>query len=361
MTNYLKKLLLGNDLSSAEAFEAMNEIMSGRADQMQTAGLLMALAMKGETGEEIEAFARAMRAAAVAWPNAGASAATAIIDTCGTGGDSASILNISTIAAVVLSSFGNDMKFQVAKHGNRAVSSPTGSADVLEHLGIQIDVSHEAAASILNQVNICFLFAQSWHPAMRFAAPVRRALGVRTIFNILGPITNPAPLTHQLMGVFDRRFLVPVAKALAGLGRKHAFVIHSRDGLDEVSIAAATDYVEIQDGHVVKEGTWQPADFGIATTPIDSLRVSDRQESADRFERILKGEGTDIENRMVSVNAGVVLTLLQDNLSLLDARQMVVERLQSGAAFNSLQKWKSVQHTSSNDTESKANITSLRT
>jgi len=194
MIDYLKKVMQGEDLSSDEALRSMTEIMTGQAGEIRTAGFLIALALKGETGEEIESFARAMRKAAKPWPSR---EKFDIVDTCGTGGDASSLLNISTIAALVVSSMG----FKVAKHGNRAVSSPTGSADVLEELGINLEIPHEESVEALNEIGMCFLFAPAWHPAMRFAAPVRKALGVRTVFNILGPITNPAPITHQLMGV----------------------------------------------------------------------------------------------------------------------------------------------------------------
>jgi anthranilate phosphoribosyltransferase len=339
MVDLLKKLMQGKDLTSEEALHAMTEIMTGQAGEIRTAGFLIALALKGETGEEIEAFARAMRKAAKPWPSR---EKFDIVDTCGTGGDASSLLNISTIAALVVASMG----FKVAKHGNRAVSSPTGSADVLEELGINLEVPPDESVDALKEIGICFLFAPVWHPAMRYAAPVRRALGVRTVFNILGPITNPAPVTHQLMGVYDRRFLAPVARALVGLGRKRACVVHSHDGLDEISIAAPTDYILIDNGQIQSEGTWRPETFGIDSAPIDSLRVADRKESAARIERILRGKGDTVENLMVSVNAGAVISLLREDLSLSEARALVMDHLKSGRAIEILDRWRSFRNNS---------------
>lgn len=339
MIDYIKKLMQGEDLTSDEALRAMTEIMTGMAGEIRTAGFLIALALKGETGEEIESFARAMRKAARPWPSRDK---MDIVDTCGTGGDASSLLNISTIAALVIASMG----FKVAKHGNRAVSSPTGSADVLEELGINLEIPHEESVEALNEIGMCFLFAPAWHPAMRFAAPVRKALGVRTVFNILGPITNPAPVTHQLMGVYDRKFLAPVARALVGLGRKRAYVVHSHDGLDEISIAAPTDFIFIDNGRIQSEGTWHPEDFGISPTSLDSLVVANRKESADRFERILKGQGDAVENMMVSVNAGAVLSLLREDLNLAEARTAVYEHLKSGQALETLNRWRSFRNNS---------------
>lgn len=334
MTDCLKKLMRGEDLTTDEARHAMTQIMTGEAGEIRTAGFLIALALKGETGEEIEAFARAMRKAAVPWPT---EASVDVVDTCGTGGDASNLLNVSTVTALIAASMG----MKVAKHGNRGVSSGTGSADVLEELGIRLDVSHEEAAAALSDMGICFLFAPSWHPAMRHAGPVRKALGVRTVFNILGPITNPAPVTHQLMGVYDRRFLAPVARALAGLGRKNAYVVHSHDGLDEISIAAPTDFIHIVHGHIQSEGTWRPEDFGLdRPIPLDSLRIADRRESAQRFQRILSGQGTDAENQMVAVNTGALLTLVSEGLSLEEARRQVLAHLQSGRASDVLVRWK---------------------
>ena len=334
MVEYIKKLIRGEHLTGEEAFDAMKLIMQGEAGEISTAGFLVALAIKGVTSEEIESFSKAMRSAAERWPD---SNQMDIVDTCGTGGDSASLLNVSTITAFVIASMG----YHVAKHGNRAVSSPTGSADVLEELGVRIGTNPDESIALLKEIGICFLFAPNWHPAMEFAAPVRRVLSLQAVFNILGPITNPAPITHQLMGVYDKRFLKPIAGALAGLGRRRALVVHSHDGLDEISIQLPTDYIKIVDGRVESEGIFYPKDFGIEPTDMKTLKVENRQASAKRVEQILKGMGTEVENRMVSVNAAAVLTLFNDHLSLADAYQEVVDHLKSGKAYSTLERWRS--------------------
>lgn len=343
MVEYLKKLIAFQDLDEEEAFHVMNSIMTGEAGDIRTAGILVALAMKKEKGEEIEGFAKAMRKAAVRWAG---SKKFEILDTCGTGGDYANLINVSTLTAIVMASLG----YKVAKHGNRAISSSTGSADVLEDSGITIELNPEDAVECLEKVGITFLFAPKWHPAMKHVAPVRRTLGIRTVFNILGPITNPAPVTHQVMGVFSKEYILPVAKALIGLGRKNVYVIHSRDGLDEVSVAAPTDYVKIMNGRIVEEGTWQVEDFGFEPESLDALRVKDREDAIHRFIRILKGEGTDIENRMIAVNSAVALQLFED-ISLKEAVAKVIDTLRSGRAYQKYEEWKNFR--------SKSSVTSL--
>lgn len=332
INQYLKKVISYQNLTEEEAFSAMNKIMTGEAGEIRTAALLVALAMKKETGEEIEGFAKAMRKAAVRWPSR---EKYDILDTCGTGGDNANLLNISTITAVVLATLG----YKVAKHGNRAVSSPTGSADVLEECGINIEITHEEAAECLEKIGITFLYAPKWHPAMKYAAPVRKSLGVRTVFNILGPITNPAPVTHQIMGVFNKEYMPQIAQALTGLGRKNAYVIHSHDGLDEVSIAAPTDYIQIIDGKIAKEGTLQVEDFGIQPESLNSLKVKDRKESVERFLRIIKGEGTQTENKIVAINSALALTLFED-ISLKEATEKILDLLRSGKVNEKFEEWK---------------------
>jgi anthranilate phosphoribosyltransferase len=329
---YLKKVMSFEHLTEEEAYSVMNKIMTGEAGEIRTAGMLVALAMKKETGQEIEGFAKAMRKAAVRWPSR---ERYNILDTCGTGGDNANLLNISTITAVVMATLG----YKVAKHGNRAVSSATGSADVLEECGINIEISNEEAAECLEKVGITFLYAPKWHPAMKYAAPVRKTLGVRTVFNILGPITNPAPVTHQIMGVFSKDYMPQIALALTGLGRENAYVIHSHDGLDEVSIAAPTDYIQIQQGKIVKEGTFRVEDFGIKPESLDSLKVKDRRESVERFLRIIQGSGNQIENSIVAINSALALTLFED-ISLKDATEKILELLKTGKVYEKFEEWK---------------------
>ncbi|MCB1169269.1 MAG: anthranilate phosphoribosyltransferase [Leptospiraceae bacterium] len=343
MKDLLKKIIAGEDLTADEATRAMTSIMSGQAGEIQTAGFLTALALKGETGTEIEAFSRAMRKAAVTWPRR---SNPVILDTCGTGGDSSGIINVSTVAAMVLASMG----VSVAKHGNRAVSSPTGSADVLEELGISMGLKPEEVAECLEKVGMCFLFAPTWHPAMKFAAPVRKALGVRTVFNLLGPITNPAPVTHQIIGVFDGRFLEPLGDALAGLGRKGACVLHSRDGLDELSIAAPTDYILIREGRIEKKGQFRPEDFGIQPMDIASLKVADRKESASRVQAILEGKGSDTENAMMAANAALGYHIVFPDSDLKTSFDMCMDSLKAGRPMEVLQKWRTFHNSSASVT-----------
>ena len=328
----LNKIIHGNDLTAEEARQAMTAIMLGEAGDIRTAALLAALAVKGETGEEIQAFARSMRKAAVHWPGPDV---PVLADTCGTGGDSQGTLNISTIAAILLASMG----VPVAKHGNRAVSSKSGSADLLEQLGVRLDLEPREVAQCLERVGVCFLFAQKWHPAMKHAAPVRKGMGVRTVFNLLGPLTNPAPITHQVLGVFDGKFIEPIAEALAGLGRRGAYVVHSADGLDECSIAAETNFARVEAGVVVERGTLAPEDFGFKRAPLDTLRVADAEAARERSLAVLGGKGNDIENHVIAMNAGLLYAMTA-NTNWEAAAEASLAALRSGQALELVGRWK---------------------
>lgn len=331
MQEYLKKVVSRQDLTAEEASHAMTAIMTGEAGEISTAALLTALAMKGETPVEIEAFARSMRKAAVAWTGR---SEDAILDTCGTGGDRSNTINLSTLSALVLASAG----LKVAKHGNRAVSSSTGSADLLEALGISLGVqSPEVLDQCLNQTRIAFLFAQAWHPAMKHAGPVRRALGFRTVFNLLGPLTNPAPVTHQLVGVFDARFLEPVAATLLHLGRKAAYVVHAENGLDEISPAGGTRYFRVQDGKL-ESGTWKPEDFGFSSFPLSAIVVKDKAASVDRARAIVSGQGTQEENAAISMNAAPLYAAVR-GVDLKTAAGACEQLLKQGAPGKVLEAW----------------------
>ncbi len=333
MQEQLKKVVRKEDLTAEEAAQAMTSIMTGEAGETLTAAFLTALAMKGETPVEIEAFARSMRKAAVHWAG---SSGDVIVDTCGTGGDSSHTINVSTLSALLLASAG----IKVAKHGNRAVSSSTGSADLLEALGISLSAqSPEILKHCVDEVGIAFLFAQAWHPAMKFAGPVRRALGFRTVFNILGPLTNPAPVTHQMIGVFDPRFLEPVATALLHLGRKTAYVVHAEDGLDEISPAAATRFVRVQDGKI-DSGRFVPEDFGFSPVPLSSIVVRDKEQAVARAGAILSGRGTAEENAAVAMNAAPLLAAVRGLSDLKQAAGQCVQLLTSGQAGKSLELWR---------------------
>jgi len=337
MIELLSKLIRKEDLLPEEASRAMAEIMTGQAGEIRTAAFLTAMTMKGETGSEIESFSRAMRHAAVAWPGGDAAV---LCDTCGTGGDSAGTINVSTISALLLATMGH----RVAKHGNRAVSSSTGSADLLEALGISLERSYDEVVSCLNQVGITFLFAPAWHPAMKHAGPVRRAMGIRTVFNLLGPLTNPAPITHQVVGVYNRRFIEPVAKALAGLGRKGAYVLHSADGLDELSISEETYFVRIENGAIHSEGVLTPEEFGVSRRPLRELTVGSREEAIDRAQGILAGKGNDAENAIVAMNAALIHSMVEGISDLKRANEECLDLLKTGKCAETVRLWAGFQN-----------------
>lgn len=332
MKKLLNKLMAGENLTVDEATQLMTAVMTGQAGEIRTAAFLTALSMKGETATEIESFSRSMRKAAVSWQD---HPPEVLFDTCGTGGDSANILNISTLAALVLAA----LNIPVAKHGNRAVSSGTGSADLLEEMGISFDLTHEEVAQCLNENGICFLFAPKWHPAMKHAAPVRRTLAVRTVFNLLGPITNPAPVTHQVVGVYDGSFLETIGYALAGLGRKGAFVVHSEDGLDEVSIAAPTKFVRVENSRIVDKGVLNPEDFGFRKYDLAELKVQERKEAVRRTKNILNGKGSEVENAMVCANAGLALSLIRHTADMKECAAECLDTLKAGKGAAILEKW----------------------
>jgi len=277
----LNKLVSGQDLSGAEAETAMRVIMAGDATAAQIAAFLVALRMKGETTEEIAAAARVMRSlmTPVDLPT------EHLTDIVGTGGDHANTFNVSTAASFVAAAGGA----RIAKHGNRSVSSKSGSADLLEAAGARLDLGPEAVRASVEQLGIGFMFAPMHHGAMKHAAPVRRELGLRTLFNLLGPLTNPAQAPHQVLGVFDRRWLESLARVLGELGSKHVLVVHALDGLDELSIAAPSQVAELKDGEV-RVYSIAPEDFGLTRASIDPMRVSSPAESLAIVQRVLGGE-----------------------------------------------------------------------
>lgn len=296
--NTLNTLLSGTDLAPDEMEALVGAIMDGDLDHAQVAGLLVALRAKGEVGAEVAAAARAMRARAL-----GVAAPAGAIDTCGTGGDGAETINISTAAALVAAAGG----VPVAKHGNRSVSSRCGSADVLEALGVRLDLDRSHLTALLEEIGIAFLFAQQLHPAMAAVVPVRRALGVRTVFNLLGPLTNPAGVSRQVLGVWGREVQPLMAEALAELGAEYALVLHSDDGLDELSVSAPTTVIEVRDGAVA--GTWRvdPAELGIRADDPESLRGGDVDENARRLRAILDGGERSAASESVALNAAAAL------------------------------------------------------
>ncbi|MGH8246322.1 MAG: anthranilate phosphoribosyltransferase, partial [Gammaproteobacteria bacterium] len=264
------KVIAGRDLTAEEMTSAMRAVMQGEATPAQIGGFLTALRMKGETVEEIASAARVMREFAkkvhVDMPN--------LVDIVGTGGDGSNLFNVSTTAAFVIAAAGA----KVAKHNNRSVSSRSGSADVLEKAGVRLGLAPEHVAECIRRVGVGFMFAPAHHEATRHAAGPRRELGLRTIFNLLGPLTNPAGVRHQLIGVFDRERVVPIAEVLAELGSIHSLVVHSADGLDEISIAAPTHVAELRDGRVTTYDI-EPGQFDITRGGLDPIRVGGVEDS----------------------------------------------------------------------------------
>ncbi len=295
----IARLVERRDLSDVEMAAAIEVILAGTASAAQIGAFLVALRMKGETVDELAGAARVMRAHAV--PIGGA--APNAIDTCGTGGDGASTLNVSTAAGLVAAAAG----VPVAKHGNRAISGKVGGADVLEALGVRIDLPPDAVAACLRDVGFAFLFAPALHPALRHAAAPRRELGVRTIFNLLGPLTNPARVRRQVIGVFDPRWLEPMARVLQRLGSERAWVLHGAGGLDEIALDGDTDVVELRDGTLARR-TIRAADLGLTPAPASALRVGSVDEAAAQVRAVLAGESGAARD-VVCVNAAAALVV----------------------------------------------------
>ena len=281
MQDAVKKAVEGCDLTREEAQAAMQVIMNGEATEAQIGGFLIVMRLKGETVEEIASFARVMREKATRIDAGGAD----VLDTCGTGGDGSHTFNISTVSAFVAAGAG----ITVAKHGNRSVSSTCGSADVIRELGINIDIPPEKVSECLQKAGVAFLFAPNLHASMKFAIGPRRELGVRTFFNILGPMTNPAGARRQLMGVYGADLVETVAGVLADLGSERAFVVHGDDGLDEITTVTGTHVAEIRDG-VVRSYTVRPEDFGIPQASPGDLTGGDAEKNARIFMSVLAGE-----------------------------------------------------------------------
>ncbi len=304
----LHKLLDRHDLSREEMLSVMHQIMRGEYTPAQIAGVLIALRMKGETVDEIAAAAEVMRSLST---KVEAAADAHLIDTCGTGGDGIQTFNVSTVSAFVAAAAGA----RVAKHGGRSVSSTCGSADVLEALGVNVNLAPAQVARCVNEAGIGFMFAPNHHSAMKHAAPVRRELGVRTLFNLLGPLTNPAGAPNQVMGVFDRALTGKLAHVLKRLGSHHVMVVHGADGMDEISFAGDTYVAELKDGEV-REYVLNPQQFGLGLHAAESIRVKDAAESRAMILEVLagrKGPARDI----VLLNAGAAIYVagLVDSLS----------------------------------------------
>ena len=293
----LRRIVDGQHLDREEMHQIFSEMMDGRLSDAQKSALLIALRMKGETPEEITGAAMAMRERVTPLDVESDS----VIDTCGTGGDGRGTFNISTLAAIVAAAAGAN----VAKHGNRAVSSACGSADVLTALGVNIDLDAPRMSEVLRRAGIAFLFAPKLHPAMGAVAGVRRELGVRTVFNILGPLTNPAFARRQVLGVYSDHLVEVVARVLLALGAEHAVVVHSRDGLDEISVSAPTHVCEVRDGAITSYEI-TPGDVGVMTHSLDEVSGGDAATNARIVREILEGEA-GARRDIVIANAGAAL------------------------------------------------------
>ena len=293
----IARLLEGQSLSEAETAEVIGEVMDGAATPAQVGALLVLLRRKGETVEELVGAARAMRAKVTPIRFGGAG----VLDTCGTGGDRSGTFNISTAAALVAAAAG----CTVAKHGNRAISGAVGGADVLERLGVRIDLEPAESEAMLQETHFAFLFAPLLHGAMRYAAGPRRELAVRTIFNLLGPLTNPAGARHHLLGVFDASWVEPLARVLGRLGSVHALVVHGDDGLDEITTTAATEAAELKGGQVQRLRL-EPEAFGFRRSRPEDLKVASAEDSARVIGRVLAGQVGPARD-IVLLNAGAAI------------------------------------------------------
>lgn len=331
----LTTLLDGRALDRAEARAVMDEIMAGEATQAQIGGFLVALRVKGETPDEIAGFAEAIRSRGVSvTPKR-----DDLVDTAGTGGDGQATINISTAAALVAAAAGA----AVAKHGNRAVSSASGSADVLEALGFSLDSPAERIADSIDELGFGFLFAPHHHPGFRHAAPVRKELATRTVFNVLGPLTNPAGARAQIVGVYDPKLVRTIAEVLARLGARRAFVVHGAHGIDELSPCGPNLVCEVRAGEVV-ERTIDPADYGIAPCAPGELRGGSPKENAAVIRRVFSGEERGAKRDAVLLNAAGAIAAGGHADDLHDGLEAAREAVDSGAAAERLEALAAFSH-----------------
>lgn len=317
-----------HDLDAADMTAVMEQIMTGAATPAQVAGFLVALRLKGESVTEIAAAAGVMRSLAT---GVDVSGLAYTVDIVGTGGDASATFNVSTTSMFVAAAAG----CHVAKHGNRSVSSKSGSADVLEAAGVRLDLTPEQVARCVREVGVGFMFAPAHHGAMKHAVGPRRELGVRTLFNVLGPLTNPAGVPNQLLGVFSSDLLEPLAEVLQRLGARHVLVAHSRDGLDEISIGAPTDFAELKDGRITR-GSIEPESFGLTRTGLDAIRVDGPAASLAMLRGVLEnrpGAARDI----VVLNAGAAIYVAGRADSLADGMRLARERIEDGSALQRLE------------------------
>ena len=323
------KLSKKQDLAYAEAEAVMDEIMSGQATPVQMSAYLTALALKGETIDEITASAAGMRAHCIKLLHN-----LDVLEIVGTGGDGSNSFNISTTSSLVIAAGG----VPVAKHGNRAASSKSGAADVLEALGVKITLTPERSAEILKKINICFLFAQNYHIAMKYVAPIRKELGIRTVFNILGPLSNPAGANMELMGVYDQSLVEPLAQVMANLGVNRGMVVYGQDSLDEISMCAPTSVCEIRDGKFTSYEI-TPEQFGYERCEKGALSGGTPAENAEITKAILKGEEKGPKRQAVCLNAGTALYIAGKAASIEEGVKLAESLIDSGAALKKLEEF----------------------
>ncbi len=324
----IKTAVEGNDLAFETAKEAMDEIMRGEATSAQIAAFLTALRMKGESIDEITACATVMRERCTKLPNT-----TDVIDIVGTGGDCAQTFNISTVTAFVVAAAG----VPVAKHGNRSVSSKCGAADFLEALGVNINLSAEQCAAVLERTNMCFMFAPNHHASMKYAAPVRKEIGARTIFNILGPLSNPASASTMLMGVYDENLILPLARVLSNLGVRRAMVVHGDDGLDEISLTTTTSVCEVHDGEL-RQFKIDPRKLGLSLCKPSELVGGAAQENVNIALAVLNGEKGP-KRDIILLNSAACLYLVGKAVSLFDGVEQASMMIDRGLALKKMQEF----------------------
>ncbi len=324
----IAKLIDDLDLGEAEAGQVMTEIMTGAATPAQLAAFLVALRVKGETPQEILGLVRVMREKALRVDMQGP-----LLDTCGTGGDASGTFNISTASAIIAAAAG----IRVAKHGNRSATSKCGSADVLEALGVRITLTPDQAKQCIEKVGIAFLFAQAFHPSMKYAGPTRAEIGVRTVFNILGPLANPARATRQVVGVAHPDLAPKMASVLLGLGVEHALVVHGEDGLDEITLGGATTIHEVHGGKVSFTSI-TPKDLGLPQATKADLAGGDKKQNAQIIQALFKGEKGPKRHALLA-NAGAALYVGGKATSIKDGVGAAAKVIDSGAAAKKLDEW----------------------
>ncbi|CDQ20417.1 anthranilate phosphoribosyltransferase [Halobacillus karajensis] len=321
MKDLLSRVVAGDKLTEKEAFDTMDQIMNGKATTGQMMSMLSVMRYRGETVEEMTGFVRAMRSNMTKMDVDDPT----IVDTCGTGGDGASTFNISTAVSIVLAS----MRVKVAKHGNRKVSSRSGSADVLETLGVPIDTTPEQGARALAEKGMTFMFAPLYHKAMKHAGPARQELGFRTIFNLLGPMSNPANAKRQLIGIYDTNFAENMAETLKKLGSTHVLLATGRDGLDEITVTGRTDVVELKDGQISRF-TVSPKDFGLPLGNLEDIRITKTEESAQMIKDVLYGSANQSAASIVTLNAAAGLYVAGKADDLHEGVKLVQDAINNG-------------------------------